>query len=65
MPQAECPYCEERVNFSQPARLREKLTCPHCGERLEVADLNPVVLDFDQDYYEDEDWGDDDWDDAD
>ena len=62
MPASECPYCEERVNVSGTPRLGQKITCPHCGENLEVVNLHPLELDYqDEDEYEEYgDWEEDD-----
>jgi len=49
MSDAKCPYCNDRISFSSPPRLGQKVVCPHCGEYLEVVELGPVVLDFEYD----------------
>jgi lysine biosynthesis protein LysW len=61
MPKAECPYCEEEVVVTRVPKLGQRVTCPSCGERLEVVNLDPFVLDFEG---LDDDVVYDDWDDA-
>jgi lysine biosynthesis protein LysW len=63
MPEATGPSCDEKVRFSGEAKLGRKVTCPHCGEILEVVELIPLELDYaledeDEDY-EYEAWDDD------
>jgi lysine biosynthesis protein LysW len=60
MPKTQCPNCEDSINFSNQPRIGQKLTCPHCGEVLEVLDLDPIELDFVYEEYED-DYGDQDY----
>jgi lysine biosynthesis protein LysW len=62
MPKTLCPNCEDSLNFSNVPRIGQKITCPHCGEILEVLGLEPIKLDLvyeesDDDYedYESED----------
>ena len=57
MPHATCPYCEEKVKFSDKPQLGYKLSCPHCGEKLEVVTVTPPELDYE--YDEDDDYDDD------
>jgi lysine biosynthesis protein LysW len=64
MANAECPHCEQTVNLSGESWLGKRVRCPHCGEELEVIELNPVELDFAFDE-DDEDDEDDDYDDED
>jgi lysine biosynthesis protein LysW len=55
-PKAECPNCGESIRFSRYPKLGQKVTCSHCGERLEVIYLEPIELDFEYEeeaeYYE-------------
>jgi lysine biosynthesis protein LysW len=55
MSDAKCPYCNNRISFSSPPRLGQKVVCPHCGEYLEIIELGPVVLDFEYDDDDDDD----------
>jgi lysine biosynthesis protein LysW len=60
---AECPHCERNVKLSGETWLGKRVSCPHCGEELEVVELNPVELDYafddedDDDDYDDDDGG--------
>ena len=54
-----CITCDAEIVVQYP-RMGAKLTCPECGEELEVISTDP----FDVDYPYDDDW-DDDWDDED
>jgi lysine biosynthesis protein LysW len=58
------------MRLAEKPKLGEKITCPECGEVLEVVELNPVELDWafdDDEYYDDydDDDDDDDYDDDD
>lgn len=59
MPLAECPSCDARIRVSNPTKLGKRVTCPSCGDLLEVVELEPIELDW---IYDDDD---DDWDDDD
>jgi lysine biosynthesis protein LysW len=65
MAHAVCPHCEGKVEFSSTPKLGQKVTCPSCGERLEVFETNPIELDYefgdDDDYDDDYDDDDDDY----
>ena len=59
-----CPECEGKVNVSGTPKIGFKVTCPHCGEKLEVFNLKPLELDYeydDDDDDDDDDDGDDDY----
>ena len=59
-----CPDCDEEIEFTQVRpKLGLKFTCPHCETYLEVVNLNPLTLSWDDGAYEDDDnWDtDDDW----
>jgi lysine biosynthesis protein LysW len=53
-----CPDCEEPVRLGATPKLGEKFTCPNCWAYLELVNLNPAKLtwdEFDEDSeYEDE-----------
>ena len=58
MSHAECPHCEGRIRLSGGPRLGQKVTCPRCGEKLEVIRIDPVELDYEYDDYNDEEYQD-------
>jgi lysine biosynthesis protein LysW len=62
MPEALCPSCDETIHFSRVPKLGRKVMCPECGESLEVVDLEPLELDFEEDDYDSDydEWDDDD-----
>ncbi len=43
---AECPECDELVNFETMPRLGQAAVCAACGTNLEVAYLYPIMLDW-------------------
>ncbi len=43
---ADCPECESVTTFKQQPRVSQKVVCASCGARLEVAFLNPIMLDW-------------------
>ncbi len=43
---AECPECETKVTFVKKPQLNQKVICSACGENLEVAYLDPIMLDW-------------------
>ncbi len=43
---AECPECESVTTFKSTPKLSQKVACASCGARLEVAFLNPIMLDW-------------------
>ena len=66
MAHATCPHCEGKVSFSSTPKLGQRITCPVCGEKLEVFELNPIELDYefgDDENYDEDDYEDDDDDD--
>lgn len=69
---AQCVECDENIELGSQVRVGAKLTCHHCGARLEVVGLDPVEVDWAYDDEDDDDWdleeddlGDDDLDFAD
>lgn len=65
---ADCPSCGERVVLDKSPRLGDFVVCRICEEKLEVIDLNPILLDFpledesyDYEYEDDYDSDDDGW----
>lgn len=62
-----CPACEQDITVNRPEE-GQKITCPKCGDELEVVGVNPLELDWhyeDDEWDDDDDWDDDDWDDDD
>jgi lysine biosynthesis protein LysW len=51
-----CPSCDERIKIVGQAEVGLEVTCPSCGDVLEVVSLDPIELDWI--YYDDDD---DDW----
>ncbi len=43
-----CPDCEEPVKLGVNPKLGEKFTCPNCWAYLELVNLNPVQLNWDE-----------------
>jgi hypothetical protein len=40
---AECPSCDEHIEFNSRPQLRQHITCPACKERLYVVLLSPEI----------------------
>jgi len=57
---AKCPGCHKEIFFYRDPKLGEFVTCPQCGDMVEVVNLSPLTVDWSADI-EDEDWSD--WDD--
>ncbi len=49
-----CPDCEEEIRFSSAPKMGQKITCPHCEAYLEVASLQPLELNWEDDIYAEE-----------
>ena len=61
-----CPGCEAEIEVDEfDVDKGDQLTCPECGEALEVTNLSPVELDLLADEDEDEEGLDDEEDAAD
>jgi len=61
-----CPGCEAEIEVDEfDVDKGDQLTCPECGEALEVTNLSPVELDLLADEDEDEEVLDDEEDAAD
>jgi lysine biosynthesis protein LysW len=62
MTRAYCPDCDGRIALN-PARMGQKITCPHCDADLEVISTDPLELDwvYDWEWDEDEDEDEDDY----
>ena len=71
---ARCPGCGRRVNLGPRPVAGHRFGCPHCGDYLEVINLEPPELDWafddlepdaepdDGDWDDAEEWGEEDWD---
>jgi hypothetical protein len=46
MIRAECPICEEKIDIGKNIKYLERYICPTCAALLEVANLDPVKLDW-------------------
>lgn len=58
---APCPGCQTDIYIDHYPKLGEFVTCPECGDLVEVVSLSPLILDWSPDL-DDEDW-DEYWDD--
>ena len=47
-----CPDCEENFDLDDSADVGDVVQCPACKARLEILDLEPVVLDYAVDFDE-------------
>ena len=59
-----CIVCREPIHFSLPPKKGEIINCDYCGEKMEVINLNPIILDWPyefesvmENYYLEEDHG--------
>lgn len=44
---AYCPECDSRIRFHVPVmKIGTRVTCPECGQVLEVVRLRPLELDW-------------------
>ncbi len=43
---AGCPECETWVPLPKDAIEGERVTCPGCGEQLEIINMEPPELDY-------------------
>ncbi|MFN2126104.1 MAG: hypothetical protein ACK2UP_21630 [Candidatus Promineifilaceae bacterium] len=59
-----CPGCSNEISFYRPPQLGEFVTCPQCGDLVEVVSLSPLTLDWSADIDDDDDWQDE-WNDDD
>ena len=56
---AHCPGCKNEILFYRNPRLGEFVTCPKCGDLVEVVSLSPLTLDWSADIDDDdEEWPD-------
>jgi DNA-directed RNA polymerase subunit RPC12/RpoP len=70
---APCPDCGRMVNVGSQPREGLQFTCPNCGARLEIINLEPLELDWafsdfepdwepDEEVWEEEEWDEEEWD---
>lgn len=62
-----CPSCETSIRLPHKLHLGQIVTCPECGDDLEIVQLSPVIkLDWAfEEPFDDVDYDDDDLDDDD
>jgi len=53
MPKALCPACQGAVTLDGRPAVGDRVTCPHCGDLLQVVWQDPLELDW-ADYAEGE-----------
>ncbi len=41
-----CLDCDANIELDENVEIGDVVTCPECKARLEVLDLDPVVLDY-------------------
>ena len=52
-----CPGCDNNIHFDRLPELGTFVTCPECGDLVEVVNLSPLTLDWLADF-DAEDWQD-------
>lgn len=45
MPRTRCPNCDALVKVAKP-REGEEIICPECGVELEIINVDPLEVDF-------------------
>ena len=55
-----CPSCDEKIRISGKPYIGLSVTCPSCGDDLEVVQVDPIELDWV--FYDDDEDDDSDWD---
>jgi lysine biosynthesis protein LysW len=53
MPKTHCPNCDAIIEVNKP-REGDVIECPKCGVELEVVRTDPFIVDFLDDWQEDE-----------
>jgi lysine biosynthesis protein LysW len=56
-----CPSCGERISIGERPKIGQYLLCSICDEKVEIINLDPIVLDLlfvpdETEYSFDEDW---------
>ena len=41
-----CLDCDTNIEIGEDTEIGDTLACPKCNARLEVLDVNPVILDY-------------------
>jgi len=41
-----CPSCGENISIGDHPQIGQYLLCPICDEKVEIINLNPIVLDW-------------------
>lgn len=67
MPQGTCPECQAAVHVDEDADKGDTIECDECGAVLRLVGLDPIELDLESDYDDDDDdeYDDDEYDDYD
>jgi lysine biosynthesis protein LysW len=63
MPKGKCPECGADVHVDEDADKGDIIECDECGAALTLVGLDPIELDLEEDYDDDEE--EDDYDDED
>jgi len=59
MSRVSCPDCDGRIDLNPNPELGQKVICPHCDAELEVIGLDPLEVDWVEDWTWDDDEDDD------
>ncbi len=43
---ATCPSCDGQIKMGRDPEVGQQVTCPECGESLEVVSIKPLELDW-------------------
>lgn len=43
---SQCPTCGEKISIGETPKVGQYLLCSNCDEKVEIINLNPVVLDL-------------------
>ena len=41
-----CPFCGEKISIGERPRIGQYLLCSICDEKVEIVNLDPIVLDL-------------------
>ena len=56
---AACPTCSHDIKLSGRPVIGAEITCPACGDQLQIVEIEPVQLDWLFDFdseYDDDNW---------